>query len=362
LPAVHVIEQTKNRGFAGGCNAALRDLGDLDFVALVNNDVTVSRDWLAPLVDEMGHDERVGAVMPKVLLADQFRRVQIASPTRRASLLDRRPLGVRIHRARANGRELTRQLRFVSGWWGAEWASSDAAPYQWSGNGRAAELWIPAVDDVVALQLSALGGITAQLTSSAGSKIVHVDVEPCWYDLPPDGATVDVIHTTGIAVDELGYASDRGYLHEDDGTFDTPASIDVWSGAAVLLRRRYLDDVGTFDEPLFMYYEDVDLSLRGRSRGWHYRVRPDAVVRHVHQAAASAAALTALYYTERNHLLIARRHRTRREFMSLAGRHFGSTMSYLRRDVAAPLAAGRAPRSEPSRTRVRSLADALLGS
>ncbi len=35
-------------------------------------------------------------------------------------------------------------------------------------------------------------------------------------------------------------------------------------------RSAYLDDVGLFDERLFLYYEDTDLSWRGRLRGWRY--------------------------------------------------------------------------------------------
>ena len=56
----------------------------------------------------------------------------------------------------------------------------------------------------------------------------------------------------------------------------------AWCGGAVLLRRRYLDDVGLFDERFFLYYEDTDLSWRGRLRGWRYVYVPGAVVRHHH--------------------------------------------------------------------------------
>ena len=47
--------------------------------------------------------------------------------------------------------------------------------------------------------------------------------------------------------------------------------VQAWCGGAVLLRASYLADVGGFDERLFLYYEDVDLSMRGTERGWRYR-------------------------------------------------------------------------------------------
>ncbi len=56
------------------------------------------------------------------------------------------------------------------------------------------------------------------------------------------------------------------------------------SGAAP--KRAYLDDVGTFDERFFLYYEDTDLSWRGQLRGWRYVYAPGAVVRHHHASSA----------------------------------------------------------------------------
>ena len=47
----------------------------------------------------------------------------------------------------------------------------------------------------------------------------------------------------------------------------------AWCGGAVLLRREYLDDVGIFDERLFLYYEDTDLSWRGTAQGVAVSVR-----------------------------------------------------------------------------------------
>ena len=63
-----------------------------------------------------------------------------------------------------------------------------------------------------------------------------------------------------------------------------------WCGAAVLLRRRYLEEVGRFDERLFMYAEDADLSWRGARRGWRYRYVPTSVVRHEHRASSGGRA------------------------------------------------------------------------
>ena len=65
---------------------------------------------------------------------------------------------------------------------------------------------------------------------------------------------------------------------------DEPVEVFGWCGGAVLLRPRYLADVGLLDERYFAYYEDFDMSWRGRLRGWRYRYVPDSVVHHRHAA------------------------------------------------------------------------------
>jgi GT2 family glycosyltransferase len=55
--------------------------------------------------------------------------------------------------------------------------------------------------------------------------------------------------------------------------------IGVCAGAA-LYRRVFFDAEGLLDERFFAIYEDVDLSLRGIRRGWHFTYEPQAVVFH----------------------------------------------------------------------------------
>jgi N-acetylglucosaminyl-diphospho-decaprenol L-rhamnosyltransferase len=53
------------------------------------------------------------------------------------------------------------------------------------------------------------------------------------------------------------------------------------SGAAMLVRKSAYEEIGGFDERLFMYMEDVDLCRRLREEGWAIGYEPDAVVEHV---------------------------------------------------------------------------------
>ena len=72
---------------------------------------------------------------------------------------------------------------------------------------------------------------------------------------------------------QIPYEHPKAY---DPATLDTP-----WvSGAATLFRRAAYDAVRGFDEAIFMYGEDVDLSWRLRARGARLRYVPRAAVVH----------------------------------------------------------------------------------
>jgi len=72
----------------------------------------------------------------------------------------------------------------------------------------------------------------------------------------------------------------------------------------VLMRREYLESVGAFDERFFLYYEDTDLSWRGRLQGWRYVYEPRSLVRHRHAQSRGVGSKIFRFHTERNRLLM----------------------------------------------------------
>ena len=78
----------------------------------------------------------------------------------------------------------------------------------------------------------------------------------------------------------LGFGFVSAYDEVDHGQYDRPRSIDYASGAAVLIRRSPLDEIGLFDDQMFMYLEDADLSWKLRMIGFDSVFVPDSVVYH----------------------------------------------------------------------------------
>jgi GT2 family glycosyltransferase len=117
------------------------------------------------------------------------------------------------------------------------------------------------------------------------------------------------VNSLGVQLGHDGAGTDVGAgLPEDQAPTDA-TDIELFTGGAVLLRASFLDDVGLFDERYFMYYEDVDLSLRGQARGWTYRCVPGSRVVHQGGATVARAGHRGTYYRERNRLWILVRYR-----------------------------------------------------
>jgi len=102
----------------------------------------------------------------------------------------------------------------------------------------------------------------------------------------------------------LGYSGRRlGYGQPDN--FREPRLVQRADGAAMAVSRQLVEQAGLFDETLFAYVEDVDLSLRARAHGFDIVFVPDAVVRHKGSASTGGSTSTHnLYYDTRNTIFV----------------------------------------------------------
>jgi N-acetylglucosaminyl-diphospho-decaprenol L-rhamnosyltransferase len=103
----------------------------------------------------------------------------------------------------------------------------------------------------------------------------------------PDGRLQDsawrfptpLVSTIGLlTVGKLGVTQSHG---------DTARTVDWVMGAALVLRREALEEVGLFDEEFFLYSEEVDLQVRLRQAGWEVHYFPEVTVVH-HESQFSA--------------------------------------------------------------------------
>ncbi|UPT70933.1 MAG: glycosyltransferase family 2 protein [Flavobacterium sp. JAD_PAG50586_2] len=66
FPSVTIIQNDGNYGFAKGYNVALQQVEE-EYYALVNSDIEVTEDWLAPILSLFDSEPNIGIIQPKIL-------------------------------------------------------------------------------------------------------------------------------------------------------------------------------------------------------------------------------------------------------------------------------------------------------
>jgi GT2 family glycosyltransferase len=97
-------------------------------------------------------------------------------------------------------------------------------------------------------------------------------------------------------------------VYERDA-YGRPGDVDWATGAAVLLSRAAVREVGPWDERFFLYSEETDYLRRVRAAGYAVRYIPDAVVQHRQGGSGSSPRLVALSAV--NRVRYMRKHRSR---------------------------------------------------
>jgi len=88
---------------------------------------------------------------------------------------------------------------------------------------------------------------------------------------------------------------------------------DVWwvSGACLLARRTAVEEVGFFDENYFLYFEDIDLCLRMRAKGWKVIFYPGIRITHAGAATTSTLKLQTRLEYRRSQVYFYSKHNSR---------------------------------------------------
>jgi len=125
------------------------------------------------------------------------------------------------------------------------------------------------------------GGDTVGLTTSKVLMMSQPDrIQACGQD----------VHYTGLVL-ARGFGGPARSL-------DGAEAVGAVAGCSFAVRRELWQELGGFDETLYMYYEETDLSWRARLRGYRSVYVPNSVVYHDYQAGRPTP--SRLYHSNRN--------------------------------------------------------------
>jgi len=108
----------------------------------------------------------------------------------------------------------------------------------------------------------------------------------------------------------------RFHLSFHDGS--TERQVDWVCGAAMMIRRETIDQVGLLDGGYFLYYEEADFCRRARAKGWQVWYSPAAEIVHLIGQSAPAQASPTINKEIVRHRLVSRRRYFRKFHSRLA--------------------------------------------
>ncbi|PKP42570.1 MAG: glycosyltransferase family 2 protein [Bacteroidetes bacterium HGW-Bacteroidetes-10] len=100
-----------------------------------------------------------------------------------------------------------------------------------------------------------------------------------------------------------------GYFEQDYGQYTVPYETPYTHGAAMILRRSVIKEVGLMPEIFFLYYEELDWCTKMKNKGFSLWFVPAATVIHKESRSTGQGSYLRTFYIVRNRLLYSWRNR-----------------------------------------------------
>ncbi len=122
------------------------------------------------------------------------------------------------------------------------------------------------------------------------------------------------INTCGTINHFTGLTFTRG-LGEKPDAYSNEEFVSGISGCCFAVRKEHFQELGGFDENLFMYMEDTDISWRAHLKGFKIVYVPKSIMRHDYALNVSAEKI---YHLEKGRYIILRKYLSTRERFKIA--------------------------------------------
>lgn len=123
----------------------------------------------------------------------------------------------------------------------------------------------------------------------------------------------DKINTCGLINHFTGLAFTRG-LGDDLQAYSKVESINGFSGCCFAIKKEDFKELGGFDEKIFMYHDDVELSWRALLIGFNILYTPDSKIKHDYSLKITSEKL---YHLEKGRYIVLRKYLRTKDFILL---------------------------------------------
>jgi GT2 family glycosyltransferase len=327
FPKVTLIESEENLGFTGGNELGLAKATG-EYIVLLNSDVCVDKNWLSSLVSA-AKPKNVGIVNSRLRYHIPFLELTLKSDAYPKSQLDggidHSPIGVMIENLVCSCDSNSDMVLYKDGFYTK--TGTDLLVRRTNGE---AKILVPASDLKTAIYKLTLHGLKS---SEIDPILIQIFCGPVkLYEsrlMPFEVRQVELninlkkvkpyytwlIQNAGNLVMRSGYGKDMGSItirgedekiqgyEEESQYFLESRELLSACGASCLIKRKLIDSIGFLDGHYFMYYEDMEYSIRAWRAGWKIRYAPDSIGYHKHRATTGSGETSFfLEHVERNHL------------------------------------------------------------
>lgn len=262
-------------GFAEANNMGLKAArGQL--ILLQNNDTVLDPNCIERLVRQIQKKPNIGAVAPKIRFWSAFKRLKLTAS----------------HEFRIDMRDLHQQLEYKKVFVRkGSFSTNDSGMLQSAQERGNHEIIVdlPADSAEISMKITTVSSnvvspsfegsfATAEhrFSTSEGRNQLHISTRGV--------AEFFLINNAGSMEQNEFDPGDRGFAQIDDGQYDSVEEVPYFCGCSVLLRRDALGGQNLFPKPFTAYYEDSELSVRIRSRGFKIIYDGSSIVYHRHSA------------------------------------------------------------------------------
>jgi GT2 family glycosyltransferase len=106
-----------------------------------------------------------------------------------------------------------------------------------------------------------------------------------------------------------------GYKEKDNGQYDMARATYYGHGAAMMIKREILKDVGMMPEDFFLYYEELDWCEQIKRTGYKIYYEPKAEIYHKESISVGKISPLKTYYMTRNRILFMKRNASWSNFL-----------------------------------------------
>lgn len=330
FPWATVVPLKENTGFSKGNNIAAQHAKG-KYLVFLNNDTEVLPSWLSALVETAEADNKIGAVNSKILGYYPFVMLNVSSNTHTFSeftnSFNMQSVGVQIEELFLGNTFLQPLVTYFSGFLKKE---KGTQAVRWTdGN---AQILLPfdraaqELDFIITIRAQkSLSRLKTQFSLKVGEyevlsgKLDSYQVKQYKVSIPRKVLEKHIQHqvtNAGNVVFSNGQGRDRGAVvagHQqtyelDNEFYNKLTEVTAFCGASALVRADLFKKLGGFDEDFFMYYEDVDYSLRLQRLGYKILYQPKSVVYHHHAASSGEWSSFFILQVEKNHMLFLLKH------------------------------------------------------